>query len=92
MVLVGFSSSMGLYPSSPGKHKRSVNNRQQMAKRADRKLNTHLVLPVVRQAAAVLLFGFLLVSIDHLTQVTEVTDDRSNKLGSCRREKNNMMR
>lgn len=52
----------------------------------DRKLNTHLVLPVVRGAAAVLQFRFVLVGVDQLTQVTEITDDRSNKLRSCRRK------
>lgn len=48
---------------------------------------SHLVLPVVRQAAAVLQFGFVLVGVDQLTQVTEVTNNRSDKLGSCKRTK-----
>lgn len=46
---------------------------------------THLVLPVVGGATAVLTFGLVLVSVDHLTQVAEVADHRLHKLCSCTR-------
>lgn len=52
-------------------------------------LGAHLVFSVMRLAAAVLQFGFVLVSVDHLTQITEVTDDRTNKLCSCRKNRHN---
>lgn len=45
---------------------------------------SHLVPPVVSGGAAVNHFSFILVSIDLLTQVTEVSHHRSNKLQPCR--------
>lgn len=48
-------------------------------------LLTHLVLSVVGGATAVLTFGLVLVSVDHLTQLTEVADHWPHKLCSCRR-------
>lgn len=47
----------------------------------------HLVLPVVRQGAAVLQLGFVLISVDQLTQITEVSNHRTDKLCSCKNDK-----
>lgn len=48
-------------------------------------LPSHLVLPVVGGGAAVNHFGFILVSVDLLTQVTEVSHHRPHELQACRR-------
>lgn len=44
----------------------------------------HQIFGVMAAAAAVLQFGFVLVCVDQLTQVAEVSNDWTNKLCSCR--------
>lgn len=51
-------------------------------------LCSHLVPPVVGAGAAVDHFSFVLVGVDLLAQVTEVSHHRPNKLHPCRRSSN----
>ena len=49
----------------------------------------HHELLVVGQAAAVFLFGFILICIDDLTQVAKIAHHRTNKFHSCHSIKTN---